>query len=510
MKIKIEPTGISTKKTQKWINIKKKWKEIGLSSTSHGIPNILRSDKIFFKIFWTFFLIVCSSYCFYSIIKSIQSYYEFEVVTKIEVIDEIPTQFPAVTICNLNFLATDYAKENFKTFLKSFPDEDSFSSIFEAYEEVIFEEENGNYTISSHLTSSYNYNLYYQDSFIRKTMFQFNSMGKNITDDNRKNYSFPLEEFLISCTFQALNCLPFKFDWYYDSSFGNCFTFNSGSEEIKTSKIAGFAYGLKLELYLGNPNDSNTIIDSSGVRVFVHNQTDRPQSSEGIDVSSGEKTNIVINRVFDSKLGHPHSNCRSDLNTLGAFDSDLYRATFKSNKIYSQKKCFETCLHNYTTSNCNCHNPFYHSLNSLKKACQDLNEMQCIFNKQLNFFDEFNEFNCLTDCPLECKKITYSLSTSHSDYPNRKYAKILKRLITNHLTIDDDLLKKSIAAINIYYEDHRYTKVSQIAKMSSEDLMANIGGIFGLCIGISFLSFVEIFEALIQASLILIGNKNAV
>ena len=33
-------------KMSKCINIKDAWKEMALSSTSHGLPNILRSDRI--------------------------------------------------------------------------------------------------------------------------------------------------------------------------------------------------------------------------------------------------------------------------------------------------------------------------------------------------------------------------------------------------------------------------------------------------------------------------------
>ena len=145
----IEPSGISTQNLLKWTNIKNTWKEIGLSSTSHGLPNILRSDKIFFKIFRTIFLLVCSSFCIYSIVKSIQSYLDWEVVTKIEVIDEMPTKFPAVTICNLNFLATDYEKETFKTNLKTI--EDNLNHSLEKY----FENECINKKIAYKYTTMY-------------------------------------------------------------------------------------------------------------------------------------------------------------------------------------------------------------------------------------------------------------------------------------------------------------------------------------------------------------------
>ena len=102
----------------------------------------------------------------------------------------------------------------------------------------------------------------------------------------------------------------------------------------------------------------------------------------------------------------------------------------------------------------------------------------------------------MPDCPLECEKTTYLLSTSHSDYPSPEYTKFLKThpIIPKAFnissfdsnSIDEDLLKKSIASINVFYDDLRYTKISQIAKMSFKDLMSNIGGTLGLYLGISF------------------------
>ena len=342
---------------------------------------------------------------------------------------------------------------------------------------------------------------------------QMYSMGSTFTNENT------LEGVLISSSFQTSPKLNLSdFDWYYDLSYGNCYTFNSGSRPIENYKIGGSEYGLKLEIYLGNPNDSidrnNEIIDSIGMNVFVHNQTDRPPSSKVIEVSSGVKTNIAINRVFDIKLEQPYSNCTSDLNTLNAFDSDLYRATFKAYQTYTQKKCLDLCLQNVSISVCGCHNAFYNGLNS-EKSCEALNESLCLLNTKQFIF---NSSDCFSDCPFECEKITYLLSTSHSYYPSPEYTKFLKThpIIQKAFnsssfdsnSIDEDLLKKSIASINVFYDDLRYTKISQTSKMNLVDLMSNIGGTLGLYLGMSFLSFVEIFEAIIQAFIILFEKKN--
>ena len=49
----------------------------------------------------------------------------------------------------------------------------------------------------------------------------------------------------------------------------------------------------------------------------------------------------------------------------------------------------------------------------------------------------------------------------------------------------------------MYYNDLKYTKITELQKTKIVDLIANAGGILGLFIGISFLSFIEILEFLL-------------
>ena len=482
MKIGVSKQNKTTKNMTNWIKIKNEWKEIVLSSTSHGLPNILRSDRLFFKVFWTFFILVCSSYCLYSIVKSIRSYYEYEVVTKIEVIDEKPTQFPAVTICNLNLLATDYAKQNFIdiiTFSKDNNSDDPLKNLFKAKLTDLY--------VLEFLNSSF-YSYFKAKYLIERTIFQFNSMSGNFTDENRRNYSLPFEDILMSCIFNGRPCESYAFDWLYHSKYGNCFTFNKDRNsdgnitEVETINKSGPDFGLKLEIFLGNINVVDKIIDSSGVHVFIHNQTDEPSSSsEGIDVSSGENTNFMIGRVFDSKLGQPYSNCRSELNSMDAFHSDFYKLTLLFYKKYTQKNCQDFCLNCQQVPVCGCRDPFskisLDTKNRTWKNCSNWNEISC-FMYLSNFMTSSIRDNIfLPQCPSECDKTMYTFSTSNSYYPNPLYAKFLRDQLNNvndSEAINQDLLKDSFISINIYYDDLSYTKVSQIARMNFEDLMANV------------------------------------
>ena len=74
-----------------------------LSSTCHGIPNIIRAKKNYFLIImWSISVLVCSGYLFYLTLSLIGSYLNYPVITSIDVFNESPTLFPTVTFCNLN------------------------------------------------------------------------------------------------------------------------------------------------------------------------------------------------------------------------------------------------------------------------------------------------------------------------------------------------------------------------------------------------------------------------
>ena len=468
--------------------IKKILIDIVLSSTSHGLPNIFKSNRLLLKIMWTFFLLVSLSYCSFSIIKSINSYYSWEYVTNIDIIQEVPTEFPAISICNLNIYVTDYAKSLLNQILLQVANISRRNTINESY----------------------------LNSLRTKYLFHFISMSDNFTDENRRNFSLPLKDFLIDCNFGISKCSADEFDWYYSMHHGNCYTFNNGRnfkgqiQPIRNSSQAGSFNGLRLELFLGNQTDVPHLISNSGVRVFVNNKSFTPRIMEGIDISNGELSNIIISRTFINKLANLYSDCHSNLNDLNAFKSEIYKAIIISNKTYTQNHCFDFCFQREMVKVCGCYIPFTNKLNSYNK-CDNITEVQCGLRLSESFYKQDINKICSPFCPLECNDVTYSLSVSHSNFPNPQYAEFLKKqpIIqskfqnskfshNDSLKIDNYELKNSIVAITLYYDDLKYTVISQHSKMSFEDLLANIGGQLGLFIGISFLSFVEIFDALVQ------------
>jgi len=74
-------------------------------------------------------------------------------------------------------------------------------------------------------------------------------------------------------------------------------------------------------------------------------------------------------------------------------------------------------------------------------------------------------------------------------------------------TLDD--VKKSLILVYIYFENHQYTVISQQPQFSVADLVSNIGVLFGLFMGFSLLSLVDLLEMMLEITLVLF-KKNKI
>ena len=170
------------------------------------------------KIIWTISMVISLTSCSYLIIKNLFYYYEYNIVTNINVVYEIPSKFPAVSICQQNI----------------------------------------DYSPSSRFLSN-----------------------KNI----------------IKCKFNLKDCAVSNFTLFYDPYYGNCFKFNGNSKRLLHSKEAGKFYAFQMEMFF----DSSHF---NGLHLYIHNQSINPSPVEGIDVSNGFETNIILNRILDSKVSY--------------------------------------------------------------------------------------------------------------------------------------------------------------------------------------------------------------
>jgi hypothetical protein len=115
---------------------------------------------------------------------------------------------------------------------------------------------------------------------------------------------------------------------------------------------------------------------------------------------------------------------------------------------------------------------------------------------------------CYQECPLECDSIDYQYSVSSVDMDIEQFLQY--SLQSNGINLLDFLDNKyeNFMFLKIYHNKASYTSINEIPKIEIVDLIANIGGNLGLFLGVSFLSFAEIFELIFEVFLILTQKNN--
>ena len=244
------------------------------SSTIHGIDKIFKPRRIFLKILWLTFFIASTAACGFFIANSIMSYLRFEVVTKVQVIYEVPQLFPTVAICSSNVLNNNETIEFGKKILEKNGLTDPFRN-----------------------TSALGLNL---------TLAQVNLLIRFLVASNLEsqqelqNMSIKYDEFFMSCTFNLQPCDGSMFEWYFDIIFGSCFRFNYKSVKPRPfySYRAGLLNSLKVELFAPLLTDPYSFAIGSGAYVVVQNASDTVIGQRGIGVEVGSETLIQVNSSF--------------------------------------------------------------------------------------------------------------------------------------------------------------------------------------------------------------------
>ena len=145
-------------------------------------------------------------------------------------------------------------------------------------------------------------------------------------------------------------------------------------------------------------------------------------------------------------------------------------------EVYSQVNCLELCfdLEFIEINPCNCENALFGKVweNCFGLYNKLVNTSECTLNFKKNWYKQNLAENYSLYCPLECDSISYLVSNRH-----------LSNVVNN-----------TNAYIYAYYRTLKYTLITQQPKMLMVDLISYIGGICGLFLGSSFLSFIEIVE----------------
>ena len=420
------------------------------SSTSHGIPNIIRAKYNSLKIFWSFLFFLSAAACCYLVLKSIRNFFDFEVVTKVTITDDISIEFPTITICSRELFSNYYYGEKYRN------------------------------------------DTYYEFKKIHNstTMPYWFEYYKAYSDENRQKFGLEKFEFIKDCTMNEIYSCREDFISVYDWYYGNCFSYNSGlnssGQKVPKKKVKtlnGQKLGIELKIYTGS--NFRYPYKYPNIKVKIHNSSidsSSLQTWSGFEAQTGLMTTIIINRLMINR--HPHSGCSSH-------GSDFSDKILNITHDYSRDDCIMKCFEYLLTIKRGCFiKPFFKFNYSKQCPIETIEDVE--FNRYNSWLSDSFEEYCAPRCPLECNSIKFSAVFSY-EFNNTYY----KHYSDKDLAEYDqwkNIFVKDYVYLNIFYESLSTTVITEVPTTEWFDLLSSIGGEMGLFIGISFLSFAEIFE----------------
>lgn len=163
--------------------------EFTQSTTLHGIQYVFKRSSKKKRIIWLLCLLVFAACYVHFMLVIIVSYFSYDVISHIRLINQDVAQFPAVTICNFNPIRKDYVEKNNLQKLLS---------------------------------------LFSAEPF---TKADWDALGQNLTKTSiqkiHQDGSHRLSDMLYSCSFGRMDCGTYNFTPVF-TRIGLCHTFNKG------------------------------------------------------------------------------------------------------------------------------------------------------------------------------------------------------------------------------------------------------------------------------------------
>ena len=145
----------------------------------------------------------------------------------------------------------------------------------------------------------------------------------------------------------------------------------------------------------------------------------------------------------------------------------------KQHDNYHQVNCKEECIYREIQKKYNCSFEGLFRSVSLRE-CSDLKRPTRRIIEA--YIQEFSG-NCEKECPVGCTSVKFSSENS-----------ILKEYGRGD----------KVTNFQVYVQDFSYLEITQVPKTSGFTFLSYVGGAMGLFMGISFLSFIEVFEFIFE------------
>ncbi|CCD69400.2 EGF-like domain-containing protein [Caenorhabditis elegans] len=290
---------------------------------------------------------------------------------------------------------------------------------------------------------------------------------------------------------QQLIDLNSNFVQWNDKVLGNCFTFNHMNSSFKyEARSSGYPGGLEMQMNV-KQDEYLPWTETAGVMVFTSTK-EEAVTSESVRINTAPhfESRIAINRVDYYRLGGRYGVC---INSVSEVKSYYYDGD------YTTDGCLRSCYQDVVNGDCGCMDPRYPMPND-GISCS-ISQKTCIDELVDSRGDPSTWPECT--CPLPCSQTVYTSKLSRLPYVNKIVD--CEEAYTNKTACYETFLDSVILRISLPKLD--YMIYSETPAMDLTKFMSYLGGILSILIGVSIVSFVELFFLFVQLIVILLFNK---
>lgn len=427
----------------------KKFRKFVDTTNTHGVRQIFIGKSLIRKIFWGLFFLFSLIVCLYNVSMSISFFVSEPTATTVTSRHVPRIRFPAVTICNMHLFRTAYLEQY------------NLTNLTRA-------------TLNLRIKNPDNVINEFREQCLRHKTF----VDTSITlEDALMEGGQSLEDFVVDCEFLGVPCDLRKDFTPVMTPVGRCYTFNGRNalEQYKNVSGIGYRHGLELVLNLQQDEFSGTFTREAGARVVVHNQEHPPSILEnGLAIPIGASAYMSIRaRQIDDRSQTNFSNCQDadeaqEFEIVEGFD-------------YSLSACLADCIAKDIAEVCKCiHGVPVPSVGSFanQEKCSIV-ELCCIAASLITTED--------CGCTIACNQSLFDVTTTYSTYPALSEISDLAQIYNT----TQEAIRNSFLSIRLFFSE--LIMVTEVTERSYSltALVADIGGQFGLFLGLSIISLTE-------------------
>ncbi|CAC5423529.1 SCNN1B [Mytilus coruscus] len=524
--------------------------DVGSESSIHGISRIVSDRPIYLRLLWLIAFLVALSFGLYQVSTIIHLFLKYSVKTNVEV-RYSPIAFPAITICNLNIIkkseSGNLGNQNLQRILNgSYSYSTTLPTLIQTSTTTTppgTQHPTSTTTHSSILnipniipttvvTPDLNLNLStlsnwntrsdfygssdqlhpepgeFQEDYIAYQTFieEYQTLERNI----KVHAGHKIENMLLECTYAGQSCeRPSKN--IVTPDYGNCYTLQSRRYISGTSGPLG---GMTLTINLENHEAIEKMTEGFGLRLALHEVGSFPLPLEkGMTISGGFETSLALKLTTIQRKGPPYGDCED---SVEYFKRHLVR--------YTTQGCIQTCWETHVAAHCGCIDGYLtseihfftdHKLNvteipnSTVTGCYTTAEKDCFAKLRRDFLMSVSTY---CTCPPPCFENVYTTSFSGAIWPHEtKLAELKNTSCARYENstacrldmLTSSTLRSNFLKLHIYFEELNYEQIVEEPMYDITQVIADIGGSLGLCVGVSLLCVFEAVEAIVGVLLAL-------